>query len=392
VLPLASYAAVNTARFGEPFSVPFEDQVFSDLDPRRQQVLEATGSTLFGPEFAPDALTTYLRPDGIRMQALFPWVTFREPGAIDDPTFDKVDRSASLPVVAPLFVGLSLAGVVTLARDRRRDAWPALAIGGVVGLTSTVTIAFIAHRYLADFTPSLVVLTAVGAWPVATWLAARRRWPRRLGFAAAGAAVLMGFAVNLALAVQAQRLFFLTEPTARRDFVAFQYELHDRLGGEVPPAVHQTDDLTAFVGRRGDIAIVGGCDGLYWHDGASWLPLELGARHEVELEGDVTVATTLASGSGWSIEAERTDDEVRLVFVQDGQPLRAGEAVDLEDLDGAPLTVAVDEVNGEVSVTARGVRVLHAWAVDAPGPIEAGAGWRARPSAPTLCEALRRRL
>ncbi len=170
-----SYAAVNFARFDSLFSVPFEEQVFSGLDASRQATLESNGGTLFGLEFAPTAIATYVRPDGASLQRLFPWITFREERTvIGTPVFDTVDRSASLPVVAPGFVALSGIGVVARIRRRSRDPWLAATAGAAIGLVATLTIAYIANRYLADFTPTLVLPAALGLWVAGDALAARR--------------------------------------------------------------------------------------------------------------------------------------------------------------------------------------------------------------------------
>ncbi|MGQ0833100.1 MAG: hypothetical protein ACT4OV_15640, partial [Microthrixaceae bacterium] len=171
LVPVMSYAGVNQARFGDPFRVPFREQVLSGFDPARQATLEATGGTLFGLEFAPTALLTYTRPDGVEMQRLFPWITFRESTrVVGDARFDTIDRAASLPVVAPTFVALGAVGLVALVRRGRRAPWLVATFGAALGLTSTLTIAFIANRYLADFVPALLLPATVGAWVVADWL------------------------------------------------------------------------------------------------------------------------------------------------------------------------------------------------------------------------------
>ena len=83
------------ARLDDPILVPFDDQVLSDYRRRRQAALEATDGSFFSAGYAPSALATYLRPDGVDAAALFPWVTFREePTLVGEPIFDTIDRSA----------------------------------------------------------------------------------------------------------------------------------------------------------------------------------------------------------------------------------------------------------------------------------------------------------
>lgn len=379
VAPLLAYAAVNHARFDAPFSVPFRDQVLSSFDPARQATLEATGGGLFGAEFAPTALVTYVRPDGVELQRLFPWITFRESiDVIGDPTFDTIDRSASLPVVAPSLLALALVGAVALVRRGWRDPWLAATVGAAAGLVSTVTIAFIAHRYLADATPVLVLPAAVGAWAVADWLRAHSGWRRRAAVSALAALTVIGMAVSMALAIQSQRLFILPSHEARLDLVRFQYDLHDDLGGDRPPGVRAADEAGG-PGPRGEVLILDGCRGLYWSDGERWWPLELGSADGLVLTGRAD--GVLLDAPTWRL----VSDDGRLAYEHADGTVRRGERVP----DG-PLTVHLDRVNNELTVRAGDDEVLVAWLVDLTGQPRPGPAIR---SAPTpLCDELSARL
>ena len=389
VAPVLVYAAINQARFGEPFAVPFRDQVLSSFDPNRQATLEATGGSLFGAEFAPTALVTYARPDGVELQRLFPWITFREPGdVIGDATFDTVDRSASLPVVAPSLVALALVGIVALLRRGWRDPWLTATVGAAAGLVSTVTIAFIANRYLADATPALVLPAALGTWVVADWMRRHVAWRR---WAAVGSLVALsaaGVAVSLALAVQSQRLFLLPSAAARHDLVAFQYDLYDRLGGDAPPGVRRANAIGP-PGPRGEVVIVDSCRGLYWSDGERWWPLELGRTDGVivtrPLDGPRTV---LLEASTWRLVAAAAGDHVTLSYEHDDGTERVGPPVDRADVDGRPLTVAMDRVNSELTVRAGDEELLVAWLVDLTDHVEPTPS----PAPTPLCDDLATRL
>ena len=393
LVPLASYAAVNQARFGHPFSVPFEEQGLSQIDADRQATLEATGGTLFGPEFAPTAVITYLRPDGVRLQALFPWITFREgDSAIGSAVFDTIDRSASLPVVAPALVLAGAAGLVALVRRPRRDPWLALVVGTAAGLASTLTIAFIAHRYLVDFTPPLVVAAAVGTWALAAWGRRRSGAARRALSSGMVVLVVGGVLVNLALGLQAQRLLVLPERDERLGFVDLQYDLHERLSGSSPPDVVQVEDLRDRPGRRGSVAIVGSCEGLYWHDGERWWPLELAQPLQWELVGDLGAGRTeLVSGAGWSVVGDVEDGAVRFAYVRDGQLRREGPPRPVEDVRGRPLTVRLDPVNAEAFVEVDGDLALVAWLVGVEAP-RVAPGWRTEAPRTPVCDDLLDRL
>lgn len=398
--PVLVYGAVNQARFDHPFSVPFDEQVLSSFDPARQATLESTGGTLFGPEFAPTALVTYLRPDGVDAQRLFPWITFRErTPVIGEATFDTVDRTASLPAVAPSLVLLGIIGAVALVRRGWRDPWSPTVAGASAGLASTVTIAFIANRYLADFTPPLVLLAALGTWVAADLVSG---WGRLARVAGAGALVgltVLGTATSLALALQSQRLFLLPRADTRHDFVAFQYDLHEHLGGGAPPGVGPgAAQLAGRAGPRGEVVVLDDCRGLYWSDGARWWPLELGDGDGLEVTPRLrTGRTVLVDGGRWRIVADlppgRDGHEVVVSFEHDDGTNRLGEPVERRAIDGRRLRVWLDRVNSEVTVTAGGRDVLVAWLVDLDGDAPTvGPGLTGAATPTPLCDDLADRL
>ena len=79
--------------------------------------------------------------------------------------------------------------------------------------------------------------------------------------------------VNVGLAVLARNVYLLPTEAERRDFVAAQYAIQDRLGGGRPPDVVEIDALGPAA-PDGTVAIVGDCDGLYRSDGDAWVLLE----------------------------------------------------------------------------------------------------------------------
>jgi hypothetical protein len=393
LLPVGLYAAVNMARFDSPFGVPFREQVLSSVDPARQATLASTGGTLFGPEFAPTAVVTYLRPDGISVQRLFPWVTFRESTpVIGDATFDTLDRSASLPTVTPALVLLGLVGLAASLRRGWRDPWLVTALGAATGLASTITIAFVANRYLADFTPALVLLAAVGTWVVASWLRAHPGWGRRAAVAALAALAGAGTLVSLALAVQSQRLFILPSTETRHDFVAFQYDVHDALGGGAPPGVQRAADIAATA-PRGHVTVLDQCRGLYWSDGKRWWPLELGGTDGLVTTGPVGPGrSVLLDAAGWRLVAEGTADRLRLAYEADDGTTRRGPWVPRAAVDGEALTVWLDRVNNELTVTSGSREVLVAWLVDLTGSASTPPGRTVTAASTPLCDDLVHRL
>ncbi|MEO6318057.1 MAG: hypothetical protein ABIP36_04665 [Acidimicrobiales bacterium] len=391
--PLALYATVNLLRFDTPFAIPFEDQALSDIDEARQATLEATEGTLFGPEFAPSALATYLRPDGVELQRLFPWVTFRESRTVlGDPVFDTVDRAASLPVVAPTLLAFGGAGLAALLRRRAADPWLPMTVGAAAGLVSTLTIAFIAHRYLADFTPLLVLLAGPGLWVVADRVAAAELTTRRIVLGGLALATVVSSAASLALALQSQRLFILPEDSTRTGFVAFQYDLDDRLATD-PPAEVRRGVPVAGEGRRGDVMLLADCAGTYWFEGPRWWPLELGGELGWTLSGPLPEGrTTLISAERWSIVAEVAASTVRVSYELEDGFVREGLPVDLAASADHRAAVTLDRVNNELVVHLDDELALTAWLVDLTGDVRVDPVWRAASMPTPLCERLDERL
>ncbi len=392
--PVVTYAAINIARFDTAFAVPFEAQALSQYDAARQATLEATDNTLFGLEFAPTALATYLRPDGVVPQRLFPWVTFRDTNRlIGNPTFDTVDRSTSLPIAAPGFLILGTAGgVALLSRRRRRDPWLGLILGAATGLTSTVTIAFIANRYLADFTPTLVVAASLGLWVVADRVAAARALVRRMAVTSLAAITVASGLTSLALAVQSQRLFILPDREDRAGFVAMQYDIDAALHEGPPPSVTRVETLGS-TGRRGDVAIVGPCTSLYWSDGSRWWPLELGGDRGWALQGRIEEGTTtLISGPTWALEATTTRGHVQVRYQPLDGEMRTGPSLSVGDGVDHEIAIRLDSPSAEVKVELDGLDALGALVRDLSGPVAADPAWRSSPLLTPLCERLVGRL
>jgi hypothetical protein len=278
-LPMVAYCAVNYAKFNRLFSIPFDAQRFSEIDPARQEFLRVNGGTMFGLQFAPTTALQYLRPDAIRFTGHFPFLDFaRFPGpVIGDVTFDLIDRSSSVPTAMPLLTVLAAIGLVTLFRPsawRAPDRRSALRVPTIAAGASAVTIipfGYIANRYLTDFIPLLALAGAVGLQAVVPYVTgpAARRGAR---YAIAGMVALAAFGawVNTGLALNYQRLWsYNLHPPVIAGYLGFQHDVGG-LGRVV--RVPSGGKLPNGIERPGLLAIVGRCEGLYLSDG---LPLNV---------------------------------------------------------------------------------------------------------------------
>ena len=110
--PVLAYATVNFIKFRTLFSVPFDAQQFTRLDPTRQEMLEAAGGSLFNLRFLPPNALQYWRPDMLGFSSRWPWITFpqKPPATFGAPPYDLLDLTAGVPIAMPALVSLGAIG------------------------------------------------------------------------------------------------------------------------------------------------------------------------------------------------------------------------------------------------------------------------------------------
>jgi hypothetical protein len=271
LLPLGTYAAVNEARFGTAFSLPYDRHRVSMVVEHRREVLAANGGTIQGPQFLPTTALQYLRPDAIGFDGSFPWIDFpRRAPVVGDVLMDQIDVASSVPSSMPALALLALLGLVVQVRRKGLHRWWAVTAGTALCLVVTLAIGFVAQRYTADAVPFLVAAgaAAIGALPMGPPSKGRRR----LVLVVLVVLALASAAITAALTIQFERHYgFLTAPSLRASLAREQLALpHSsqsigrlRVGDELPPVA---PDRT--------FSVVGDCDGLYRSDGTSWQPVE----------------------------------------------------------------------------------------------------------------------
>jgi len=229
LVAVALYAGVNEARFGSLYQLPLDKQVFTAVDAHRRATLAANNGSLFGLKFAPTDYLQYARPDALRLSSQFPWVDFPSSRAtvIGSATFDTIDRSSSVPASMPGFTLLAIIGVVALVRPRRiattvdlARLWPPI-VGGVVGTVFVGTIAYIAHRYLADFFPPLLFSAIIGAQRLLLWVETKpERGPRVAALGIVATLLVVGGWISFGLGRVYQRPVLPGSPDYSRGVAA----------------------------------------------------------------------------------------------------------------------------------------------------------------------------
>ena len=271
----------NLARFGDPLGPPIDRQVASATFDDRQAFLEANGGNWFGPQFVPTTLLQYARPDAFDLRASFPWVDYTAagPSVVGDVTFDDLEWASSVPVTMPALVILAIPGAAWLLGAARRRDGPGIGllllwVGTGVGAGGAITIGYIAHRYLADLLPLVLMPALVGFHALlGAAPSARRAW-RRTAAAALAVVVLVGTWANVALAIQHQRERgkFVTEE-GRAQLFGWRADLP---GGRAPVVTVASGAGRLPEADDGTLAVVGDCLGFYVRVGETWRGVDRG--------------------------------------------------------------------------------------------------------------------
>jgi len=290
LVPLAVASAVNYAKFGMLFGVSNYAQDFTRVNAYRRRFLAANHNSESGTIFIPTALLTYLRPDGVHLSALFPFVTFptAPPTALGGVLFDRLYRTASVPASMPLAFLLSCWGMVTTFRPRSVGRAHLLRIillaaAGTGGLLFGW--GYIADRYLADFVPFFVLAAAVGMADVWRRLEGRSRVIRRSVLAVIALLGAFSVVASIGIAIVPNEEWTTSQTL---HFVQAQKAIADATGVSMRPAVHRGTSLPTWA-PAGQLFVVGSCAGLYVSNGerygtvpkqqytrTTWMPVEWG--------------------------------------------------------------------------------------------------------------------
>lgn len=272
----AMYLGVNVVRFGTLLSIPWEGFVFGEQSTRRATALAANDGSLTGIQFLPTTLLTYLRPDGVSLDDLFPWISFprHDVTGVGGVVLDATPPTGSLSATMPLLVLLAAVGAGVILVPRLRGAGDhavlrPLLIGALAGTVPMLAVGFIAHRYLVDAMPVLLIGAFAGIQTLWHWLGRsdRERW-RTGAVVAMCILALWSIMANLALAVDYQHLEVPLTPDVRYEFLQLQY------AGRGPSDALVHASVVPPPGQRGTLLAIGDCEALLWSNGDRWLVIE----------------------------------------------------------------------------------------------------------------------
>ena len=272
LVPLGAAGLVNTAKFGSPFALPMAAQVWTSLNAHRRAFLLANGGRAYSLGFLPSTFLAYLRPTGLHLSAVFPFITLptTPPTAVGGAFLDLVYPTASVPASMPLLFLAGCWGVVSASRptpDRGLALTRIPLIGAAAACSGALLWGYIADRYLADFLPFLALAAAVGV--VDVWRRLEKRGRRaRLGAAGAVAVLgLFGVAANVALSDTPAPTAWTSGQVER--YISFQLRLSNATGHPLAATVVHGHRLPYFA-PAGELFDGGNCQGLYLSTGYSY--------------------------------------------------------------------------------------------------------------------------
>jgi hypothetical protein len=312
LIPLVVAGAVNTAKFGSPFSLPMAAQVWTSVNAHRRAFLAANGGEAFSFGFLPSTLAAYMNPAGLSFSSVFPYIAMptTPAHAVGGAVLDQTYPTAGIPASMPLLFLLGCWGVVTLVRRRPHGALHLARlplIGAAAGCAGVLLWGYIAGRYLADFIPFLLLASAVGLVDIWRRLASRPRRARKVVFAVIVVLGVFGVVANTLVSLTPERDAWT--PTQLENYVSLQNDLSNVTGHPLSGLVVRADRLPYFA-PEGAYYDVNSCAGLYFSSGYSyanvpaqqyqhdtWMAVEQGSSIVTRLT--LIFEPAIASTSNW---------------------------------------------------------------------------------------------
>ena len=424
-VPLIVMVALNDVKFGQLFGFSEANQVWSHVSVQRRHFLASNGGSGFGLQFLPSTLTAYLRPGGLHLGALFPYVSLPAvPGPIiGHVVFDETDPTTSIPASMPLLLACGVWGVITAFRPRSTGRARLIRVpltAAAAGCVGVLVFGYIANRYLGDFLPFLALASMVGLVDICRRVERARRPAGTVVVAAIAALALFGVWANTAIAMMPTPDW--TSGQARA-FVSAQHDL----SGQALAAHTLHRSTLPTVAAAGTVVDVGSCRGLYLSTGfpavlapawlaqhTTWVAVEQGSGINRVLDvgfnrplgrNDPSV-TLLTYGQSTLLLQQTGADSVRIILDHPAKPLTWPPPVSglivVRPHVHYQLQVMVDPILNRIEVTGLGASIVPSTAgpgnlaVDETGPGSGQSGPVTvtdvtRPAQPmSLCRALAR--
>jgi hypothetical protein len=195
LIPLVAGCAIDLAKFGILFGVPYSDYLLG-------RAFHYNGSQYFSLRYVPSTIQAYIDPSNFRVSSIFPFITL--PSRPFSALLLSEGPTANVPVSMPLLFVFGSWGVVTSFTRGRANVFGALRILLVTSALSAgamMIYGWIYERYVTDFIPLLVLASMIGMVDVWQRLAGCSRAARVRVPAVIGLLALFGVWANLGFAI-----------------------------------------------------------------------------------------------------------------------------------------------------------------------------------------------
>ena len=310
-LALTTTVTVNWLKFRRPFGIPMEDQLFTSIDANRAEMLDRYDNRYFQTEFIPSNLWAYFRPNGVGISTRFPFFDAPRdlPRVFGDSFYDATYRTASVTATNPLLTILSVVGAIAFIGLYRHASFWRLAPTVAAGILATGAVAgwgYIATRYLTDFLPGMLVLSAIAIAVLLRSLDGREQpiAPGLRRLISVGVVAMISWSTLVWVGIGFNYSYSLGDRLGRMSQLLSIQDTTSRLIG--PTVESRTIQLDTLPYERYDptppatIAIVGECEALYYSNGETvdtWVAVEY-ATGDLRRDYIVTIDDDLEVGFG----------------------------------------------------------------------------------------------
>jgi hypothetical protein len=308
---------VTLIKFGSPFNfLPLNTQVWTRVNEQRQIALAANGGGLTNLKFLLTTIPTYFDPRGIRFIDWFPYITLpsNPPKVYGSAVFDQTYRTGSVTAFMPGLCLLSLVSMCHFLRSGRTSKYLVALVpffGAAVSVLGILNYGYIAHRYLGDVMPILIISGAIGLVVMESF--PERRWSMRFLASFLFLATVWSVTSNSLVAATASAQ--IAEGSALRSFVNKQVSW--------PSGSSEFVNQSSVIPETSDadeLFVLGDCRALLFGTGESSIPWVLLAGNSFSgtfavKEGTIPLINfenSLGENTAFSIEIDQ-DKRIRVV-------------------------------------------------------------------------------
>jgi hypothetical protein len=254
VVVLAVGCAIDFAKFGLLFGVPFSDQeLFGYFALQR-----INGGHYLSLHWLPNTLNAYINPTNIDFSSVFPYIFRRDVPS----TLFGGNATAGIPVSMPFLFVAGFWGAVTSFTPGRPTQFRALRLlllSAAVPAAVIMIYGWIFERFVADFVPLLVLAAMVGVVDLWNRMGSVSRNGRKSLLLAGGAMAVLGFWANMSFALVPTN-YWNAEQGSR--FIEAQLSLSDVTGHPLAQRVVVGSKFPAPA-PLGTVFVRGHCAALY---------------------------------------------------------------------------------------------------------------------------------